>query len=35
MRCVDFHVRKSEIDYNNHVNNAKYLIGCLKQYLLK
>ncbi|NLL81865.1 MAG: acyl-ACP thioesterase [Tissierellia bacterium] len=22
---VDFHVRKSEIDYNNHVNNAKYL----------
>lgn len=22
---IDFHVRKSDIDYNNHVNNAKYL----------
>lgn len=23
--CLDFNVRKSDIDYNNHVNNAHYL----------
>lgn len=24
-KTIDFHVRKSDIDYNNHVNNVKYL----------
>lgn len=24
-KTIDFHIRKSDIDYNNHVNNANYL----------
>lgn len=24
-QTIDFHIRKSDIDYNNHVNNANYL----------
>lgn len=27
---LDFHVRKSDIDYNNHVNNVKYLSWMLE-----
>ncbi|MBU5426336.1 hypothetical protein KQI41_07900 [Tissierella pigra] len=27
---LDFHVRKSDIDYNNHVNNTKYLSWVLE-----
>lgn len=27
---IDFHVRRSDIDYNNHVNNAKYLSWMLE-----
>ena len=32
---VDFHIRKSDIDYNNHVNNSNYLEWILETLPLK
>lgn len=29
-KYIDFHVRRSDIDYNNHVNNTKYLSWMLE-----